>query len=91
MRGEIPARAALPLPALYVSFPTWRVFQQGSVIGAGGVFTKGRQSIILMCENQLKDGRMVEKSGKRIMYDIRKMSETVKMLGRPLANDEIKK
>lgn len=42
-------------------------------------------------ENQLKDGRMVEKSGKRIMYDIRKMSETVKKLGRPLANDEIKK
>ena len=33
---------------------------------------------------------MVEKSGKRIMYDIRKMSETVKKLGRPLANDEIK-
>ena len=65
--------------------------QQESVIGAGGVFTKGRQSIILMCENQLKDGRMVEKSGKRIMYDICKMSETVKNLGRPLANDEIKK
>ena len=31
------------------------------------------------------------KSGKRIMYHIRKTSETVKKLGRPLANDEIKK
>lgn len=39
-------------------------------------------------ENHLSDGRMVEKSVVRVMYDIRKMSEYIKELGRPLTEVE---
>ena len=39
-------------------------------------------------ENHLSDGRMVEKPVVRVMYDIRKMSEYIKELGRPLTEVE---
>ena len=39
-------------------------------------------------ENHLADGRMVEKSSARIMYDIRRMSEYIKEIGRPLTEKE---
>ena len=39
-------------------------------------------------ENHLSDGRMVEKPAVRVMYDIRKMSEYIKELGRPLTEVE---
>ena len=40
-------------------------------------------------ENHLKDGRMVEKSVlNKSMYDLRKMASMIKMLGRPLTNEE---
>lgn len=39
-------------------------------------------------EDHLTDGRMVEKSAARIMYDIRKMSEYIKEIGRPLTEKE---
>lgn len=41
-------------------------------------------------ENYLTDGKMVEKSTTRIMYDVRKMSEYIKKIGRPLTNAESK-
>jgi len=39
-------------------------------------------------ENHLADGRIVEKSATGIMYDIRKMSEYIKEIGRPLTEME---
>ena len=39
-------------------------------------------------ENSLSDGRMVEKNVTRTMYDVRKMSEQIRKLGRPLTNEE---
>ena len=39
-------------------------------------------------ENHLSDGRMAEKPVARVMYDIRKISEYIKELGRPLTEVE---
>ena len=39
-------------------------------------------------ENHLSDSRIVEKPAARVMYDIRKMSEYIKALGRPLTEVE---
>lgn len=39
-------------------------------------------------ENHLSDGRMVEKPASRAMYDIRKMAEQIKKIGRPLTELE---
>lgn len=39
-------------------------------------------------ENHLSDGRMVEKPVAKVMYDIRKMSEHIKEMGRPLTELE---
>ncbi len=42
-------------------------------------------------ENHLSDSRIVEKPAARVMYDIRKMSEYIKELGRPLTEVEAKR
>ena len=47
-----------------------------------------KNSSIFEFENYLTDSVMVEKPTTRIMYDIRKMSEQIKLLGRPLTNAE---
>lgn len=39
-------------------------------------------------ENHLSDGRMVEKPAAGVIYDIRKMSEYIKEMGRPLTELE---
>lgn len=39
-------------------------------------------------ENHLSDSRIVEKPTARVMYDIRKMSEQIKKIGRPLTELE---
>lgn len=42
-------------------------------------------------EDKLKTSQLVEHSKEPIMYDIRKISNQVKELGRPLTNEEAKK
>ncbi len=39
-------------------------------------------------ENHLSDSRIVEKPVARVMYDIRKMSEHIRKIGRPLTESE---
>lgn len=41
-------------------------------------------------ENHLSDSRIVEKPVAKVMYDIRKMSERIKEIGRPLTALEAK-
>lgn len=41
-------------------------------------------------ENHLSDSRMVEKPTVKVMYDIRKMSDYIKKIGRPLTELEAK-
>lgn len=41
-------------------------------------------------ENHLLDSRIVEKPAVKVMYDIRKMSERIKEIGRPLTEIEAK-
>ncbi len=41
-------------------------------------------------ENHLSDSRIVEKPAAKVMYDIRKMSERIKEIGRPLTEIEAK-
>ena len=42
-------------------------------------------------ENKLQSSQLVEHSKEPIMYDIRKISNRVKELGRPLINEEVEK
>lgn len=39
-------------------------------------------------ENHLSDSRIVEKPASKVMYDIRKMSDQIKKIGRPLTELE---
>lgn len=48
-------------------------------------------SSIYTFENYLEDGRLVEKiAPDRPMYDLRRMTSTIKTLGRPLTSKEVK-
>lgn len=47
-----------------------------------------KNEIVYDFENHLSDSRMVEKSVTRVMYDIRKMSEYIREIGRPLTESE---
>lgn len=42
-------------------------------------------------ENKLQSSQLVEYSKEPIMYDLRKISNQVKKLGRPLTNEEVEK
>lgn len=47
-----------------------------------------KNNSIYELENYLADGKMVEKPTTKIMYDVRRMSEHIKKIGRPLTNAE---
>lgn len=47
-----------------------------------------KNEIVYDFEDHLSDSRMVEKPVTRVMYDIRKMSEYIRKIGRPLTESE---